>query len=664
MSKLFIIHDFSPGCFALFAAFSQHSSILEEAATELAPFNPFPWEIFPTHASLWIPRPENAPLPDSIGAMWAKIAEKLDAGKNILLLTRRPELASHRYFWNHLHERVDLNRHRPEALFIFGRPSLLLEQIFRAWPNAAQQPFTRKYMSWLRDVPDIVPLVRSLSAGAPIETIFNTSESAASTLDPRIFQQALAALGCTAPASLSEDIGHIIYKSLRSRKLMEALEVGHNGWPFLDKQRCRDILLQQEKELPEDWLTPLSMRQEFARAEAPGLSIMEAAHGLAPGTLGAPLAFVTEPELDPASPLSPEQVRPFVAALAPTERQALTARLAQDQPLLNANQQVILAELASQDEISLIGDVTPPVELTVLTMTYNHEKFIGQCMESVLAQKTDFPVRHLVLDHCSTDGTAAIIADYARKYPSIRPVLLSQHAPHENVTGLFLRCRSKYAALCDGDDYFTEPTKLQKQVDMLERRHELALSFHPVAAVFDDGRPPVIFPPLSTLPQRAKNNRDFYLADLMNGNFIQTNSVVYRWRFRDGLPDWFRPDLCPGDYYWHMLHAETGKIGFIPEVMSVYRRHSGALYAQAFVSSKELRRDLGMAELETYSACNEHFHNRYFRSFSRLATGVFADFMQISLAENNDDLLNVAIEKYPEFGKAFLKALKQQNQAT
>ncbi|MDE6735698.1 MAG: hypothetical protein K2J64_09560, partial [Desulfovibrio sp.] len=153
-------------------------------------------------------------------------------------------------------------------------------------------------------------------------------------------------------------------------------------------------------------------------------------------------------------------------------------------------------------------------------------------------------------------------------------------------------------------------------------------------------------------------------ADLMNGNFIQTNSVVYRWRFREGLPDWFRPDVCPGDFYWHMLHAETGKIGFIPEIMSVYRRHANAFYAKAFTSSMELRRDHGMAELAAYHAYNEHFGNRYFRSLSRLANGVFEDFLRIHLLENDDRLFNAAVEKYPEFAKSFLKDLKQQSVAT
>lgn len=662
MSKLFIVHDFSPGSTALFAAFSQHAPLLAENGVELAPFNPWLCEEVPTHASLWYTRPGHMPPPPALRSMWSAIGQKLDAGKDVLLFTRRLEVESHRYFWTHLPEWVDLEKHGSEVLFIFGRPSLLLEQYFHLNPEAKISPFLPTYMEWIHDIPEIVAVVRALSGKSRIRYGVDPSESAVSALKPHILQQAFAFLGCPAPeADLTNPRGRG-FRAHQSRKLHEALEVRFNAWPTLDERHCKQLLLELDEAFPEEWLTPLDLRQEFARAGACAASALEGLAGVAPGTLAPPPAFVTEPETDPAAPLSPGLVTAFVGGLTAAERGALGARLRNDAALLTPGQQALMTELSASDAFSHLGDAVPPPELTVLTMTYNHENFIAQCMEGVLAQKTDFPVRHLVLDHCSTDGTAAIVAEYAGRYPSIRPVLLSRHIPHENVAGLFQRCRSKYAALCDGDDYFTEPTKLQKQVDMLEANPGLGLCFHPVAAVFDDGRPPVIFPPLTNLPKRSR--QEYYLADLMRCNFIQTNSVVYRWRFRDELPAWFRPDLCPGDYYWHMLHAETGKIGFIPEIMSVYRRHANALYAKTFTSSKELRRDHGMAELEAYHAYNEHFGNRYFRSLAHLANGVFSDFLQIAVAENDDRLFNAAAEKYPEFARAFLKELKQQKHAS
>lgn len=661
MSTLFLVHDFSPDSAALFAAFSQHAPVLAQNAIELAPFNPVSSETVRTHNALWVKRPKNRALPPHIAAMWAGIAEMLDSGKNVLLFTRRFEPELHSAFWARLRERVDMERHRPELLFILGRPSLLLEQSFQRNPLAEDPSSPQASAEQLANLADTVSLIREQAGSARCEYLLDVSESPVCAPRPEILKQAFGFLGCTAPEAPPETPFATGFRSHQARRIARAAVVRDNVWPALDETACYATLLELDRDLPQDWLAPLALRQEFARTGADAVRALEALAGAAQGALAPPRAFLDAPETDPAAPLSPELAEAFAGALSPAEHKALEARLANDVVLLDADQKVLLGALAGGAAFSHLGEAVPPPELTVLTMTYNQENFIAQCMDSVLAQKTDFPVRHLVLDHCSTDGTATIVADYAARYPSIRPVLLASHKKYENVTGLFQRCRSKYAALCDGDDYFTEPTKLQKQVDMLEANPGLALCFHPVAAVFEDGSPPVIFPPLTNLPKRSR--MEFYLADLMKGNFIQTNSVVYRWRFRDGLPDWFRPDLCPGDFYWHLLHAETGKIGFIPEIMSIYRRHANAFYAKAFTSVTELRRDHGMAELEAYHAYNEHFGNRYFRALSRLANGVFLDFLEISRSENDDSLFQAAVKKYPEFGQSFLKDLKQLSRA-
>ena len=165
-----------------------------------------------------------------------------------------------------------------------------------------------------------------------------------------------------------------------------------------------------------------------------------------------------------------------------------------------------------------------------------------------------------------------------------------------------------------------------------------------------------VYPPESGLPQGF--DAKYSIEQLFQGNFIQTNSVVYRWRFTDGLPDWFRSALCPGDWYWHLLHAEIGKIGFMPDVMAVYRRHKNAVYYTAHVSVVEHRRKHGMAELGTYKAVDEHFNGKYFEDLASLANGVLANFLQISLNEDDDTLLSSAVEAFPDFGRFFLKSVK------
>ena len=308
------------------------------------------------------------------------------------------------------------------------------------------------------------------------------------------------------------------------------------------------------------------------------------------------------------------------------------------------------------------GTYVPPTKhasepiVSVLTLAYNHEKYIAECIESVLEQRTNFPVQHIIVDDCSTDVTPEIIKKYAFKYPSITPVLLGGKGYGINVLGLFNRCRTEFAALCDGDDYFTDCDKLQLQVDFFRSHPECSICFHPVEVRFEDGSPSYIYPPEANLPGGV---REIYtLKDLLQGNLIQTNSVMYRWRFRNGLPRWFDPKLVPGDWYWHLLHAETGDIGYIQKTMSVYRRHHASVYASAETGHVNHRKIHGLYELCTYDVCDRHFRRRYHKDFCKLANGVLADFVQIYMSTGDSFLLDEASKKYPLFTKHFLSDLK------
>jgi glycosyltransferase involved in cell wall biosynthesis len=316
------------------------------------------------------------------------------------------------------------------------------------------------------------------------------------------------------------------------------------------------------------------------------------------------------------------------------------------------------AESYVQGLVSRLGEQALPTPLvSVLTLAKNHEHFIAECIESVLAQQTNFAVEHIIVDDCSTDGTRQIIADYAYRHESISPVFLSGGAkPGRNVLALFQKCRSKYVAICDGDDYFTDPLKLQKQVNFLDKHRECSLCFHPVDVVYEDDSPTRVYPPEDFLQNGCR--RFYTLKDMLFANLIQTNSVMYRWRFRDGLPGWFDPSLVPSDWYWHLLHAEVGLIGFMRENMAVYRRHAKSLYASAEGSHVAHRSVHGLEELRTYSVCNKHFRGRYYHSFYRLAVGVFADFLKIYCDSGDDWLLQKACSLYPDFARDFLAQIQ------
>ena len=217
--------------------------------------------------------------------------------------------------------------------------------------------------------------------------------------------------------------------------------------------------------------------------------------------------------------------------------------------------------------------------------------------------------------------------------------------------------RSPYVAICDGDDYFTDPNKLQMQADFLDAHPDCAICFHPVRVIYeDDPTRERFYPPLEELPRGVR--QFYYLSDLIKCNLIQTNSVMYRWRFIDGLPDWFRPDLMPGDWYWHLLHAEKGKIGFINKVMSVYRRHKTSVYYLAEVDRLKHRYTVGLKELEAFDVVNKHFDRKFETILLDLTNGVFADCLLYAEKIDDMSIIEELAGKYPHFGQHFLNSLK------
>lgn len=254
-----------------------------------------------------------------------------------------------------------------------------------------------------------------------------------------------------------------------------------------------------------------------------------------------------------------------------------------------------------------MADEMPSVLLYVLT--YNHASYIGQCLQSIVSQKLSIPFLVLVIDDCSTDGTADIIRDYAKKYPHIIKAVLReknigvrQGQPRE-----LDDFTPKYFNQCEGDDYFSDNLKLQKQVDFLDAHPECSMCFHPATVFYQDGsRPNSILP---TPEQRGFKDRMTF-DDLLKGNFIATNSVLYRWRYgagREKYHEIFPRGIMPGDWYTHLLHAEVGEIGFIDEAMSVYRRHAGGLWS-GVEGRPEFFIQHGLGMLRFFDEMEKRFH--------------------------------------------------------
>jgi glycosyltransferase involved in cell wall biosynthesis len=210
-------------------------------------------------------------------------------------------------------------------------------------------------------------------------------------------------------------------------------------------------------------------------------------------------------------------------------------------------------------------------------ITYNHEKFIAQAIESVLMQQTNFEYEFVIGEDCSTDNTRAIVQDYQKRRPDIIRLLLHEKNVGMRQNGQLTRdaCQGDYAAILEGDDYWTSPHKLQKQVDYLDAHPECAITCHR-ASVLYDGTDDESFG--QHWPDGEQSTiSDF--ADVITGRCsIPTCSSMLRRELLDSPPDWFL-EMPIGDYPMFALCALHGSVHYSDEVMAVYRRHPTGITA-------------------------------------------------------------------------------------
>jgi glycosyltransferase involved in cell wall biosynthesis len=211
--------------------------------------------------------------------------------------------------------------------------------------------------------------------------------------------------------------------------------------------------------------------------------------------------------------------------------------------------------------------------VSVLCPTFNHVSFIEQAINGFLCQQTTFRYEVLIRDDASTDGTREIIEEYATRYPSIiRPILESENRFPHVMPGRVLRslAKGRYAAYCEGDDYWIDPLKLQRQFDALERDASAVVSHHQTVVVQDG-----VIVSLGQLPQQSC--RDFSGRELTEGAWILSSSRFYR---NVDIPANRRNHpLTNGDRY---LSAQLGLYGgaiFEPDLVSVYRLHKGGVWS-------------------------------------------------------------------------------------
>ena len=261
------------------------------------------------------------------------------------------------------------------------------------------------------------------------------------------------------------------------------------------------------------------------------------------------------------------------------------------------------------------------IVVSIRCLTYNHAPYIRQCLDGFVKQKTNFRFEAIVHDDASTDGTQDIIREYAEKYPDIIKPIYETENQYSKRDGSLRRVidsamspTSKYIAICEGDDYWTDPQKLQKQVDFLEGHSDYTMTCHRVKCFSESDQKFI------REDYCYEKSQDIRVKDIIyrTGLFIPTCSIIYRKEVKDNYPDYCTKCLV-GDYPLQIMCAMKGKTYYFNDLMGVYRVNNNNSWMGKQVwrkFSKErvevIRSQLNMFKgfAKDYPQWEKQFHNK------------------------------------------------------
>ena len=242
------------------------------------------------------------------------------------------------------------------------------------------------------------------------------------------------------------------------------------------------------------------------------------------------------------------------------------------------------------------------MKVSVCMVTYNHETFIAQAIESVLMQQTDFDFELIIGEDCSTDGTRQIVEEYQHRNPRrIRTLLRDKNlGASRNFEEVLSNSRGEYIALLEGDDYWTDPRKLQEQVRLMDANPHFSMCGTATRMVIprSDGSESE-----ADLVQPTVLKPYYDLTDFLEGYPMHTSSIILR-RGLVTLPAWIS-EVTNADLCIFALHAEKGPVGYLNEIMSCYRIHEAGIWTGKSLLTR------AKAYQRTFDLLNSHFGGRF-----------------------------------------------------
>lgn len=218
------------------------------------------------------------------------------------------------------------------------------------------------------------------------------------------------------------------------------------------------------------------------------------------------------------------------------------------------------------------------VKVSIFCITYNQEKYVEETLKGFLSQKTNFEWQVHVFDDASTDATPQILKKYAEDYPGVILVTLREKnlGVVRNYFDAARSMKSEYVCFCEGDDYWIDQNKLQKQVDFLDANPTFSACCHRIRVENEISQSAE--QEIPSIEEYARKNI-YNLKDLLETNYVPSLSIMYRWKFAKNSIPAIPNNVLPCDWIMHLEHAEQGPIKCLPEVMGVYRVWHGGVWS-------------------------------------------------------------------------------------
>ena len=258
------------------------------------------------------------------------------------------------------------------------------------------------------------------------------------------------------------------------------------------------------------------------------------------------------------------------------------------------------------------------IRVSICCAAYNHGKYLRECLEGFLMQETDFPYEILVHNDASTDDTGDIIEEYARKYPGIvreiRQTSNQYQAGNRAIVTKFLLpvAKGDLIAICEGDDYWIDPVKLQKQVEIMDSDPTLAASIHSTRIIDPKGKLSGHFKP-------AKREGLVKTPEIIKWrhNFCHISSLVYRKRLMEAYPE-YCTNCHVGDFPLMLWLSLKGGIYYLKREMSVYRKLTPHSWTELYRNcSFEKRMEFVNTEIEMLNGIDIESCHKYAKSIRK-----------------------------------------------